>query len=168
MPGRHRGRDVTVQDVFEAVGAHGRGEMSTAELDELADNACPGAGSCGGQFTANTMASTLTAMGLSPVGFNDVPATDPSKTEVGFKVGVQVMKNLELDLRPQDILNREALENAVTMVATTAGSSNAVLHLLAIAREAGVNLTLEDFHTICERTPVLADLKPGVDSRHQT
>jgi len=161
MPGTHRGKSVTVQDVFEAVGAHARGHMSTEELDELADNACPGAGACGGQFTANTMASTLTAMGLSPVGFNDVPATDPRKPEVAFAAGELVMNALRTNLRPETLLTRESLENAIAMVATTAGSTNAVLHLLAIARESGVDLTLSDFDEVSKRTPVLADLKPG-------
>jgi len=161
MPGKYKGRDVTVQDVFEAVGAHARGTMSTADLDELADNACPGAGACGGQFTANTMASTLTVMGLSPAGYNDVPATDPKKESVAFEAGRLVMENLAANRRPSDLLTREALENAVAMVATTAGSTNAVLHLLAIAREIGVRLDLEDFDRISRRTPVLADLKPG-------
>ena len=161
MPGRYRGRDVTVQDVFEAVGSHARGQMSTEDLDELADKACPGAGACGGQFTANTMASTLTVMGLSPAGFNDVPATSPEKEEVAFATGELVMDALANNRRPRDLITRESLENAVAMVATTAGSTNAVLHLLAIARESGIDLSLDDFDRISAQTPVLADLKPG-------
>jgi dihydroxy-acid dehydratase len=161
MPGKYTGRDVTIQDVFEAVGAHARGTMSTAELDDLADKACPGAGACGGQFTANTMASTLTVMGLSPAGFNDVPATDPEKEKVAFETGRLVMENLAANRRPRDLVTRESLENAIAMVATTAGSTNAVLHLLAIARESNVRLDLDDFDRISRKTPVLADLKPG-------
>ena len=161
MPGKYKGRDVTVQDVFEAVGAHASGKMTTSELDALTDVACPGAGACGGQFTANTMASTLTAMGLSPVGFNDVPATDPNKARVAYDTGMLVMDVYRRHLRPSQLITKASLENAIAMVSTTAGSTNAVLHLLAIARENGIDLTLEDFHRISAKTPVLADLKPG-------
>ncbi|TNE88124.1 MAG: dihydroxy-acid dehydratase [Deltaproteobacteria bacterium] len=160
-PGRFRGRDVTVQDVFEAVGAHAAGTMSTEELRALESAACPGAGACGGQFTANTMSCVLTALGLSPVGLNDVPAVDPRKGPVARQVGMRVMELLRLDLRPSDVLTPEAFENAVRVVAATGGSTNAVLHLLALAREAGVPLDLATFDRWCAETPTLCDLKPG-------
>jgi dihydroxy-acid dehydratase len=159
--GRFGERDVTIQDVFEAVGACAAGKMSERDLCALEDSACPGAGACGGQFTANTMATALTMLGLSPMGANDVPATDPRKAEVAAACGRQVMKLLAEDLRPSKILTRAALENAIVSVAATGGSTNAVLHLMAIAHEAGVALTLEDFDRLSERTPVIADLKPG-------
>jgi len=161
MPGRHRGRDVTVQDVFEAVGAHAAGEMSHDELVTLEKNACPGAGACGGQFTANTMATALTFMGLSPMGANDVPAVDPKKDAVAAEVGALVLDCIENDRRPRQFVTRDSLLNAVASVATTGGSTNAVIHLLAIAQEAGVELSLEDFDAVNRSTPVLADLKPA-------
>ena len=160
-PGRWRGRDVTVQDVFEAVGAHAAGKMTTGELRDLENRACPGAGACGGQFTANTMSCVLTALGLSPVGLNDVPATDPRKGSVARQVGELVMQRLSEGLRPSDVLTPEAFENAVRVVAVTGGSTNAVLHLLAMAREAGVTLDLRQFDQWCATTPTLCDLKPG-------
>jgi dihydroxy-acid dehydratase len=161
MPGRFQGRDVTIQDVFEAVGACAAGKMSEAELCELEDKACPGAGACGGQFTANTMSTAMTAMGISPMGANDVPATDPHKADVARRAGAQVMELVKRNLLPSQILTRAAFENAIASVAATGGSTNAVLHLLAIAREAGVPLALEDFDVVSARTPVVADLKPG-------
>ena len=160
-PGRWRGRDVTVQDVFEAVGAHAAGSMSTAELKSLEDAACPGAGACGGQFTANTMSCVLTALGLSPVGLNDVPAVDDRKGPIARQVGMRVMELLRDNVRPSDVLTPEAFENAVRVVAVTGGSTNAVLHLLAMAREAGVELDLHTFDRWCAETPTLCDLKPG-------
>lgn len=160
-PGRHQGRDVTVQDVFEAVGAHAAGKLSTAELRALEDAACPGAGACGGQFTANTMSCVLTALGLSPVGLNDVPAVDPRKAGVARQVGSLVMDLLRDGLRPSDVLTPAAFENAVRVVAATGGSTNAVLHLLALAQEAGVPLDLATFDRWCAETPTLCDLKPG-------
>ncbi len=161
MPGRFDDRDVTIQDVFEAVGAHSAGRMTDQKLCELEDKACPGEGACGGQFTANTMAMAITMMGLSPMGANDVPAPDPAKEETAYRCGELVMKLLKDDLRPSQILTRDALENAVASTATTAGSTNAALHLLAIAREAGVEFSLDDFDRIMAKTPVLVDMKPG-------
>ena len=161
MPGRWQGKDVTIQDVFEGVGACAAGKISEEELKDLENKACPGAGACGGQFTANTMACALTAMGLSPMDLNDVPALDEKKAEASREAGRRVMVNIFDDLRTSQILTREALENAVTISAATGGSTNAVLHLLAIAREADVALDLEDFDRIASNTPVFVDLKPG-------
>jgi dihydroxy-acid dehydratase len=160
-PGRVNGHDVTIQDVFEAVGSHAAGRMSDGDLSRVEEGACPGAGACGGQFTANTMATALTFLGISPMGSNDVPADDPRKDAVAFEAGRLVMKLLAEDLRPSRVLTRGAFENAIASVAATGGSTNAVLHLLAIAREAGVPLALDDFDAIASRTPILADLKPG-------
>lgn len=161
MPGHFQGHDVTIQDVFEAVGAHAKGRMTDRELAELERSACPGAGACGGQFTANTMAIAFEFLGMSPMGFNGVPALDPMKDTVATRCGALVMDLLRRDLRPQHIITREALENAIAAVATTGGSTNAVLHLLAVAHEAGVPLTIDDFDMINQRVPLLADLKPG-------
>jgi dihydroxy-acid dehydratase len=159
--GSYRGKDVTIQDVYEAIGANVAGKMSDAELKELEDVACPGAGACGGQYTANTMSTVMEMIGLSPMGFNSVPAMDAQKDQVSFDCGKIVMNVLQKDLKPRDILTREAFENAIASVAATGGSTNAVLHLLAIAREAGVSLEIDDFQAVSERTPVLADLKPS-------
>jgi len=155
------GKDLTVQDVFEAVGAHSSGRLDDAGLKNVEDSACPGSGACGGQFTANTMASSLELLGLSPMGFNGVPAEDPRKGDVAEECGRLVMELLKQDLRPSAILTRQAFENAVAAVAATGGSTNAVLHYLALSREIGVPFTLEDFDQISARTPLLADLKPG-------
>jgi dihydroxy-acid dehydratase len=160
-PGRFEGHDVTIQDVFEAVGAHARGLMTDERFRDLEDHACPGAGACGGQFTANTMALALEFLGLSPIGTASPPALDPRKRRVAHEAGRLVMDQLTRGLKPRDILTRLAFENAIAGVAATGGSTNAVLHLLAIAREAGVPLTIDDFDTVSERTPTLADLKPG-------
>ena len=160
-PGSYRGKDVTIQDVFEAVGANAAGKMSDAELKALEDVACPGAGACGGQYTANTMSTVMEMIGLSPMGFNSVPAMDPKKDEIAFKCGDVVMNVLKRGTKPRDILTEEAFENAIAGVAATGGSTNAVLHLLAIAREAGVHLDIDDFQSVSERTPLLADLKPA-------
>ncbi len=160
-PGKFKGKDVTIQDVFEAVGARARGMMSEADFCELENKACPGAGACGGQFTANTMALALEFLGLSPVGTASPPALDPRKAEVAFRAGQLVVEQLKQGLKPRDLLTRPAFENAIAGVAATGGSTNAVLHLLALAREAGVPLTIDDFDTISSRTPLLADLKPG-------
>ena len=160
-PGRVNGKDVTIQDVFEAVGAHSAGVLSDAGLCDVEAGACPGAGACGGQFTANTMATALTFLGISPMGANDVPATDPAKAAVARAAGRLVMQRLADGLTPSKILTRAAFENAITSVAATGGSTNAVLHLLAIAREAGVPLVLDDFDAIASRTPLFVDLKPG-------
>jgi dihydroxy-acid dehydratase len=160
-PGRFEDKDVTIQDVFEAVGAHAAGQMSSARLAVLEDKACPGAGACGGQFTANTMSVALTLLGISPMGANEVAANDPHKQQVARECGALVMKLIAGDVRPRTLLTRAAFDNAIASVAATAGSTNAVLHLLAIAYEAGVPLAIDDFDAIAARTPVLADLKPG-------
>jgi dihydroxy-acid dehydratase len=160
-PGRFQGRDVTIQDVFEAVGAHAAGKMTESDLRVLEDHACPGAGACGGQYTANTMATAIAFLGLSPLGANEVPATDPGKDEVARACGRAVLKLIQQQVRPRTLITRASLENAIASVAATAGSTNAVLHLLAIAYEAGIPLTIDDFDPISARTPVIADLKPG-------
>ena len=160
-PGRWRGRDVTIQDVFEAVGAHAAGDLDDQGLRDLETAASPGAGACGGQFTANTMATAFEMLGISPMGSGMVPAEDGRKGQVAEDCGRLVMELLERDVRPSDIITRESLENAIACVAATGGSTNAVLHLLAVAREAGAELTIEDFDRISSRTPLLADLKPG-------
>jgi dihydroxy-acid dehydratase len=161
MPGRFQGHDVTIQDVFEAVGQHASGKMTNAELKELEDHACPGPGACGGQFTANTMAIAFEFLGMSPMGRNGVPAMDTQKDDVAFECGRMVMDLLKRDLRPRAIITRKSLENAIAVVATTGGSTNAVLHLLAIASEAGIKLSIDDFDKINRKVPLLADLKPG-------
>jgi dihydroxy-acid dehydratase len=160
-PGRFRGRDVTIQDVFEAVGAHAVGKMTGDELHELEDVACPGAGACGGQFTANTMSTALDFLGISPAGLNGIPALAPAKAEAAEQAGRLVMDLLRRDVRPSHVITREALENAIASIAATGGSTNGVLHLLAIARELGIPLTIDDFDRIAARTPVVASLKPG-------
>jgi dihydroxy-acid dehydratase len=160
-PGHFRGKDVTLGDVYEAIGANAAGKMSDADLRELENVACPGAGACGGQFTANTMAMALEFLGLSPMGTASVPATDPRKDEVALRCGQLVVDLLRRGVTAHDILTRQAFENAIAGVAASGGSTNAVLHLLALAREAGVPLTIDDFDTISRRTPLLADLKPG-------
>jgi dihydroxy-acid dehydratase len=159
--GRFQGHDVTIGDVYEAVGANAAGLMTDAELKQLEDAACPAAGACGGQFTANTMSTVMEFIGLSPMGANSIPALDPKKDEVAYRCGQIVMDLLKQGVRPLDILTRQAFENAIASVAATGGSTNAVLHLLAMAREAGVPLTIEDFDAISARTPIIADLKPG-------
>jgi dihydroxy-acid dehydratase len=160
-PGRYKGKDVTIQDVFEAVGANAAGRMTDAELLEIENVACPGAGACGGQYTANTMATVLEFIGLSPFGSSSVPATDPRKDKVSFECGKLIMDILRRGVRPSDVLTPKAFENAIASVAATGGSTNAVLHLLAMAREAGIRLKIDDFDRISSRTPLLADLKPG-------
>ena len=160
-PGRIDGKDITILDVFEAVGAHGAGKIDDARLKAIEDAACPGAGACGGQFTANTMAMALEFLGISPAGANAVPALGKSKAEEAKKAGILVMELLKNDIKPRDIMTRKAFENAIAGVAATAGSTNAVLHLLAIAREAGVPLTVDDFDEISWRTPIVASMKPG-------
>ena len=159
-PGKFQGRDVTIQDVFEAVGACAAGRMSPAELHELEAVACPGPGACGGQFTANTMATAFEAVGISPMGANDVPAMHAKKDEAAFAAGRLVMDLVARGLTPRRIITRQAIENGIMMVAATGGSTNGVLHLLAIAREAGVALSIDDFDAISRRTPLLADMKP--------
>ena len=160
-PGRFRGRDVTIQDVFEAVGAHAVGKMSGADVHELEGAACPGAGACGGQFTANTMSTALDFLGISPAGLNGIPALDPAKHEAAAEAGRLAMSLVRDDVRPSSIVTREALENAAASIVATGGSTNGVLHLLAIARELDIPLELEDFDRIAARTPIVASLKPG-------
>jgi len=160
-PGRFRGRDVTIQDVFEAVGAYAAGTMSADELHELEGVACPGAGACGGQFTANTMSTALEFLGISPAGLNGIPALDPAKDGAAEEAGRLAMNLVRTDVRPSQIVTRDALENAAASIAATGGSTNGVLHLLAIARELGIPFELEDFERIAARTPVLASLKPA-------
>jgi dihydroxy-acid dehydratase len=161
MPGRYNGRDLTVQDVFEAVGANAAGTISDAELLAIENTACPGAGACGGQFTANTMATVMEIIGLSPMGTASVPQVDPRKNDVAERCGELILNAVKLNLRPRDIVTRAAIDNAIASVAASGGSTKAVLHLLAIASEAGVPLSIDDFQTISERTPLLVDLKPA-------
>ncbi|MDQ7843264.1 MAG: dihydroxy-acid dehydratase [Armatimonadota bacterium] len=160
-PGRFRGRDVTVQDVFEAVGAYHAGRLDAAQLAELESAACPGPGACGGQFTANTMAMAFEVMGISPMGSADIPAMSPDKDAAAREAGRLVMGLLRAGIRPREIITRRSLENAITAVAASGGSTNAVLHLLAVAQEAGVPLTIDDFDRLSGRTPLIVDLKPG-------
>jgi dihydroxy-acid dehydratase len=159
-PGKFRGRDVTIQDVFEAVGAHAAGKITDADLKEIETVACPGAGACGGQFTANTMAMALEFIGLTPLGLGAVPAEDAKKDEAAYRCGTLVMELLRQGVTPRKILTRQAFENSIAAVVSTGGSTNAVLHLLAMAREAEVELNLDDFDAISARTPLLADMKP--------
>ncbi|MBS2010171.1 MAG: dihydroxy-acid dehydratase [Cyanobacteria bacterium SZAS TMP-1] len=161
MPGQYHDKDVTIQEVFEGVGACMAGLISQSDLNELENQACPGAGACGGQFTANTMSTAAAFLGMSPMGANDVPATDPRKLAVAERCGSLVMELLASGLRPSQLITRPALENAIASVMATGGSTNAVLHLLAIAREAGVELNIDDFDRIARRTPTIVDLKPG-------
>jgi dihydroxy-acid dehydratase len=158
--GEYRGRHLTIQDVFEAVGAFNAGKMSAGELRGIEDHACPGAGACGGQFTANTMSTAFEMLGISPMGWNGVPAMDSRKQEVAFETGKLVMDLLRRGVTPKQIITRKALQNAIAGVMATGGSTNAVLHLLAIAKVAGVKLSLDDFDRISRKIPVLADLKP--------
>jgi dihydroxy-acid dehydratase len=160
-PGQFHGHEVTIQDVFEAVGARASGRMSESDFKLIEDVACPGAGACGGQFTANTMAIVTETLGIGVLGSGSVPATDPQKAQVGKAVGEQVVKLVKLGRKPRDIITRKAIENAIAVVAATGGSTNAVLHLLAIAKEAGVELALPDFDRISAATPLIADLKPS-------
>ncbi|HEX4519483.1 MAG TPA: dihydroxy-acid dehydratase [Gaiellaceae bacterium] len=160
-PGRYEGRDVTIQDVFEAVGARAAGRMTDEEVHALESAACPGAGACGGQFTANTMAMVIDFLGISPRGLSGIPATNETKPQAARAAGELVMTLVRDDIRPSQILTRDAFENAIAGVAGSGGSTNGVLHLLAIAREVGLELELEDFDRIAGRTPIVADLKPG-------
>jgi dihydroxy-acid dehydratase len=161
LPGHYHGERVTIQEVFEAVGARAAGRISDAELTELEDVASPGAGACGGQFTANTMAMAFEVLGISPAGFSLVPAVNALKADIAFETGRLVVDVLSRGLRPSDIITRQSLENAIAAIACSGGSTNGVLHLLAIAKEAGVELSIDDFDRISERTPLLCDLKPG-------
>jgi dihydroxy-acid dehydratase len=161
LPGHFHGQDVTIQEVFEAVGARAAGKITDQELTELEDAASPGAGACGGQFTANTMAMAFEVLGISPAGFSMVPATDPRKADVAAQAGRLVIDVLRRGQRPSDIITRQSLENAIAAIACSGGSTNGVLHLLAIANEMGVELSIDDFDRISEQTPLLCDLKPG-------
>ncbi len=160
-PGHYGEKALTIQDVFEAVGAHAAGRITDEEFAAVENLACPGAGACGGQFTANTMSTLMEFIGLSPAGLNGIPAMAAEKDQAAFQAGRLVMQLLKTDLRPSQILTRAAFENAIASVAATGGSTNAVLHLLALAREAGVGLHIDDFDRISARTPLIADLKPG-------
>ena len=160
-PGRFENHDVTIQDVYEGIGAHAAGKMTDAQLKDLEDHACPGAGACGGQFTANTMATAIEFLGIAPMGSGSVPAVDPAKADVGRQAGRLVMDLVRRNLTPAQILTRQSIENAIAAVVATGGSTNAVLHLLAIARESGIPLTIDDFDRISRQVPLLADLKPG-------
>src|SRR5258708_16978721 len=161
MPGKFKGHDITIQDVFEAVGANARGKLSDADLLDIEDHACPGAGACGGQFTANTMATVMELIGLAPMGTAAVPQVDKRKDAVAYRCGQIIMDAVRRNLRPRDICTRKAFDNAIAGGAATAGSTNAVLHLLAMAREAELPLSIDDFDGISARTPVFCDIKPG-------
>jgi dihydroxy-acid dehydratase len=160
-PGQFEGHSVTIQDVFEAVGTYGRGEMSEKRLSALESVACPGAGACGGQFTANTMALVCEFLGVAPMGLSSTPATNEAKAEAGYRAGELVVDLLRRNVLPSQIINKASIENAIAGVAATGGSTNAVLHLLAIANEAKLPLSIDDFDRISSRVPILADLKPG-------
>ncbi|HUP04143.1 MAG TPA: dihydroxy-acid dehydratase [Bryobacteraceae bacterium] len=161
LPGKHKGQDISIGDVFEAVGANASGRITDAELLEIEDHACPGAGACGGQFTANTMAMVMELIGLAPMGTASVPQVDDRKVDVSRLCGRVIMDAVKRDLKARDICTRSAFENAIAGVAASGGSTNAVLHILAMAREAGVKLSIDDFDAICARTPIFVDLKPG-------
>jgi dihydroxy-acid dehydratase len=160
-PGHYDGRQITIQEVFEAVGARAAGRITDEELNAIEDAASPGAGACGGQFTANTMAMAFEVLGISPAGLSGVPATHPRKAEVAADAGRLIMDVLGRGQRPSDIITKESLENAIAAIACSGGSTNGVLHLLAVAKEIGVSLDIDDFDRISERTPLLCDLKPG-------
>jgi dihydroxy-acid dehydratase len=160
MYGEYKGRRLTVQDVFEAIGAFNAGKIDARELHEIESRACPGAGACGGQFTANTMSTAFEMLGISPMGYNGVPAVDPRKSEVAFETGKLAMDLLRKGVTPRAIITKKALQNAIAGVMATGGSTNAVLHLLAVAREAGVKLSIDEFDRISRKIPLLADMKP--------
>ncbi len=160
-PGQYENRDVTIQDVFEAVGRHSHGSMSTAQLCALENVACPNSGACGGQFTANTMSTAFAILGISPIWMNEIPAMDPEKDAACVRAGELVIDLLKKDLRPSHLITKKSIQNAIAAVAMTGGSTNAVLHLLAVAYEAGIRLSIEDFDRISAKTPLLGDLKPG-------
>jgi dihydroxy-acid dehydratase len=161
LPGKHKGRDISIMEVFEAVGANAAGRITDQELLDIENHACPGAGACGGQYTANTMATVMELIGLAPMGTAAVPQVDKRKDDVAYGCGAVIMDAVRQERRPRDICTRKAFDNAIAGVAGTGGSTNAVLHLLAMAREADVPLTIDDFETVCARTPVFVDLKPG-------
>ena len=161
MPGKHRGADLTIQDVYEAIGAQAGGRISADELKAIEDAACPGPGSCGGQFTANTMATATEILGLAPMGSGSIPAADPVKEGAAVEVGAMAVDLVRRGLRPRQVVTRSSIENAIASIATTGGSTNGVLHFLAIAREYGIELDLDDFQRISGRTPLMVSLKPG-------
>ncbi len=161
LPGNFQGKDVNIQDMFEAVGAHSQGKMTFEDLIGMERVACPGEGACAGMFTANTMASAIEALGMSAPGAASVPAVDPRTGQIAFDAGATLHKLLERDIRPRDIMTRQAFENAITLVLAMGGSTNAVLHLIAIAHEAGVPLEIDEFDRLSRRTPYITDLRPG-------
>ncbi|MFB6131221.1 MAG: dihydroxy-acid dehydratase, partial [Salinigranum sp.] len=161
LPGQHEGRDVTVQNVFEGVGSYASGDMSAEELDDLERHACPGAGSCGGMFTANTMASISEAIGFAPLGSASPPAEDEERYEVARRAGAVALDCIQNDRKPSDVLSKESFENAITLQVAMGGSTNGVLHLLAMAAEAGIDLDIAEFDEISRRTPKIANLQPG-------
>ncbi|MBM4406575.1 MAG: dihydroxy-acid dehydratase [Chloroflexi bacterium] len=160
-PGIYRGKEITIQDVFEGIGAHAAGKISYQDLLEIEKAACPGPGACGGQFTANTMATAIEAMGISPMGVGYIPAMHPDKDKVSIEVGKLAVECLKKDLRPSTIITRKSIENAIAAIAATGGSTNGVLHFLAIAKEMGIELHIDDFDAVSNRTPLYADMKPG-------
>ena len=161
LPGKIGDRELSIQDVFEAVGANAAGKISDAELLAIEDHACPGAGACGGQFTANTMATVMEAIGIAPMFTASIPQVDPRKADISRRCGELILNAVQKDLKPRDICNRRAFENAIASVAASGGSTNAVLHLLAMAKDAGVELNIDDIHAISQRTPLLVDIKPA-------
>jgi dihydroxy-acid dehydratase len=161
LPGKYKGRDITVQDVFEAIGANAAGRLSDEELLGIENSACPGAGACGGQFTANTMSTVMEIIGLSPMGLNAIPQLDARKHDAARACGQVILNAVHNNLRPRDIVTRAAIDNGIASVAASGGSTNAVLHLLAMAREASIPLTIDDFQELSSNTPLLADLKPA-------
>lgn len=160
-PGQHQGQDITIQDVFEAVGKFSAGLINEAQFCQVENKACPNAGACGGQFTANTMSTAFAIMGISPMGVNEIPAMDPKKDKACFEAGKLVMDLVRKNVKPSDIITRKSLENAISAVCMTGGSTNSVLHLMAVAHEVGVDLKIDDFDKISRKTPLLGDLKPG-------
>ena len=160
-PGSHEGKDITIQEVFEAVGKFSAGQISAAQLCQIENKACPNAGACGGQFTANTMSTAFAIMGISPMGINEIPAMDPKKDEACYEAGRLVIELLKKNVRPSAIITKKSIQNAIAAVCLTGGSTNAVLHLMALAKEAGIALKIEEFDKISKKTPLLGDLKPG-------
>src|SRR5580698_9721650 len=161
LPGRYKGKDITILQVFEAMGANAAGKITDEELLDIENHACPGAGACGGQFTANTMATVMELIGLSPMGTAAVPQVDIRKEDVAFRCGEVILNAVRKNIRPRDIATRAAFDNAIAGVAATGGSTNAVLHLRAMAKEAEIDLKIDDFQTISERTPIYVDLQPS-------
>ncbi len=160
-PGSHEGKDITIQEVFEAVGKFSAGQINLKQLCQIENSACPNAGACGGQFTANTMSTAFAVMGISPMGTNEIPAMDPKKDQACYDAGRLVIELLKKNLRPSDIITKKSIQNAIASVCLTGGSTNAVLHLMALAKEAGIALKIEEFDKISKKTPLLGDLKPG-------